>query len=56
MLLVAMLQIRTVAIIAEGIPENLTRKLNKLAIENKTCIIGPATVNNEPRPNTQTGL
>ena len=56
MLLVAVLQIRTVAIIAEGIPENLTRKLNKLAIENKTCIIGPATVNNEPRPDTPTGL
>ena len=53
---VTMLQIRTVAIIAEGIPENLTRKLNKLAIENKTCIIGPATVNNEPRSDAQTGF
>ena len=37
-------QIRTIAIIAEGIPENMTRKLNKLAIEKHVAIIGPATV------------
>ena len=37
-------QIRSIAIIAEGIPENLTRKLNKLAAEKKVAIIGPATV------------
>lgn len=37
-------QIRTIAIIAEGIPENMTRKLNKLASERKVKIIGPATV------------
>lgn len=37
-------QIRTIAIIAEGIPENLTRKLNKLANEKHVAIIGPATV------------
>lgn len=37
-------QIRTIAIIAEGIPENMTRKLNKLATQRKVNIIGPATV------------
>ncbi|XP_060533463.1 ATP-citrate synthase isoform X2 [Cylas formicarius] len=37
-------QIRTIAIIAEGIPENMTRKLIKLADEKKVTIIGPATV------------
>lgn len=37
-------QIRTIAIIAEGIPENMTRKLNKLANEKHVSIIGPATV------------
>uniref|UniRef100_T1J8J3 ATP-citrate synthase n=1 Tax=Strigamia maritima TaxID=126957 RepID=T1J8J3_STRMM len=37
-------QIRTIAIIAEGIPENLTRKLIKAAHEKKVAIIGPATV------------
>lgn len=37
-------QIRTIAIIAEGIPENQTRKLIKLANEKKVSIIGPATV------------
>ena len=37
-------QIRTIAIIAEGIPENSTRKLNKLAAEKHVAIIGPATV------------
>ncbi|XP_026472785.1 ATP-citrate synthase-like [Ctenocephalides felis] len=37
-------QIRTIAIIAEGIPENMTRKLIKLANEKKVSIIGPATV------------
>ncbi len=33
-----------VAIIAEGIPENMTRKMNKLAKEKGVTIIGPATV------------
>lgn len=37
-------QIRTIAIIAEGIPENMTRKLILLAQEKNVKIIGPATV------------
>ncbi|XP_041367223.1 ATP-citrate synthase-like isoform X2 [Gigantopelta aegis] len=37
-------QIRTIAIIAEGIPENLTRQLIKKANEKGVTIIGPATV------------
>ncbi|OXA58729.1 ATP-citrate synthase [Folsomia candida] len=37
-------QIRTIAIIAEGIPENMTRKMIKKAHEKKVSIIGPATV------------
>ena len=37
-------QIRTICIIAEGIPENLTRKLNAMAAEKQVTIIGPATV------------
>ncbi|KAK3591986.1 hypothetical protein CHS0354_031493 [Potamilus streckersoni] len=37
-------QIRTIAIIAEGIPENLTRQLIKMADEKGVHIIGPATV------------
>jgi len=37
-------QIRTIAIIAEGIPENMTRKLNNMAQEKNISIIGPATV------------
>lgn len=37
-------QIRTIAIIAEGIPENLTRNLIKMADEKGVTIIGPATV------------
>ncbi|XP_044741718.1 ATP-citrate synthase [Chrysoperla carnea] len=37
-------QIRTIAIIAEGIPENLTRKLIVQANAKKVNIIGPATV------------
>ncbi|XP_063985408.1 ATP-citrate synthase [Diachasmimorpha longicaudata] len=37
-------QIRTIAIIAEGIPENMTRKLILMAHEKKVTIIGPATV------------
>lgn len=37
-------QIRTIAIIAEGIPENMTRKLILLAQEKGINIIGPATV------------
>lgn len=37
-------QIRTIAIIAEGIPENQTRKLIKLAHVKNVAIIGPATV------------
>uniref|UniRef100_H2ZP60 ATP-citrate synthase n=2 Tax=Ciona savignyi TaxID=51511 RepID=H2ZP60_CIOSA len=37
-------QIRTIAIIAEGIPESTTKKLNKLAQEKNISIIGPATV------------
>ncbi|XP_074080018.1 ATP-citrate synthase isoform X2 [Macrotis lagotis] len=37
-------QIRTIAIIAEGIPEALTRKLIKRADQKGVTIIGPATV------------
>lgn len=37
-------QIKTIAIIAEGIPENLTRLLIKMANEKHVTIIGPATV------------
>ncbi|XP_004525979.1 ATP-citrate synthase isoform X1 [Ceratitis capitata] len=37
-------QIRTVAIIAEGIPENMTRKLIVAADKKGVSIIGPATV------------
>jgi ATP citrate (pro-S)-lyase len=37
-------QIRTIAIIAEGIPENMTRKVIKKADEKGVAIIGPATV------------
>lgn len=37
-------QIHTIAIIAEGIPENLTRILIKRANEKGVSIIGPATV------------
>lgn len=37
-------QIRTIAIIAEGIPENMTRKMIKKANAKKVSIIGPATV------------
>ena len=37
-------QIRTIAIIAEGIPENMTRILNKKAKEKGVVVIGPATV------------
>jgi len=36
--------IRTVAIIAEGMPERQTRNLIKIAAERKKVIIGPATV------------
>lgn len=38
------LQIRTIAIIAEGIPEAKTRQLNRKAKEFGVTIIGPATV------------
>ncbi|CAL7950954.1 unnamed protein product [Xylocopa violacea] len=37
-------QIRTIAIIAEGIPENMTRKLILMAQQRGVTIIGPATV------------
>ncbi|KAK7919545.1 hypothetical protein WMY93_010829 [Mugilogobius chulae] len=37
-------QIHTIAIIAEGIPEALTRKMIKMADEKAVTIIGPATV------------
>ena len=36
--------IKTVAIIAEGIPENMTRRLVRVAREKEVTIIGPATV------------
>lgn len=37
-------QIKVIAIIAEGIPENMTRKMNKIADAKGVTIIGPATV------------
>ncbi|XP_006821438.1 ATP-citrate synthase-like [Saccoglossus kowalevskii] len=37
-------QIRSITNIAEGIPENKTRLLNKIAKEKNVSIIGPATV------------
>jgi len=37
-------QIKTIAIIAEGVPESQTRKLNKAATKKNVGIIGPATV------------
>lgn len=37
-------QIRSIAIIAEGIPENQTRRMIKLANKKGVLIIGPATV------------
>ncbi|ODM94853.1 ATP-citrate synthase [Orchesella cincta] len=37
-------QVRCIAIIAEGIPENMTRKIIQKANQKKTSIIGPATV------------
>lgn len=37
-------QIKTIAIIAEGVPESQTRKINKDAAEKGVGIIGPATV------------
>ena len=37
-------RIRTIAIIAEGIPENMTRRLLRVAREKQVTIIGPATV------------
>ncbi|VDN50918.1 unnamed protein product [Dracunculus medinensis] len=37
-------QIRVIAIIAEGVPENLSRKIIKIANEKGVMIIGPATV------------
>ena len=37
-------QIKCIAIIAEGIPENKTRELIKAANEKGVTIIGPATV------------
>lgn len=37
-------QIRTIAIIAEGIPENMTRKIILRAQEKNVTVIGPATV------------
>lgn len=44
-----LLQIRTIAIIAEGIPEALTRKLIKAADKKGVTIIGPATVSTDGR-------
>ncbi|KAK6058335.1 CoA binding domain protein [Cooperia oncophora] len=37
-------KIRVIAIIAEGVPENQTRKLIKMASEKGVTLIGPATV------------
>lgn len=40
-------QIHTIAIIAEGIPEALTRKIIKKADEQGVTVIGPATVRHQ---------
>lgn len=37
-------QIKTIAIIAEGVPERHTKLINKKAKEAGVCIVGPATV------------
>lgn len=37
-------QIRVIAVIAEGVPENMTRRLIKVAHEKGVTLIGPATV------------
>jgi ATP-citrate lyase alpha-subunit len=37
-------QLRTIVVIAEGIPERLARHLRAVAVEKKKVIIGPATV------------
>ena len=37
-------QIKTIAIIAEGVPESQTRAFNKAAAKKGVGIIGPATV------------
>jgi len=37
-------QIKTIAIIAEGVPESQTRAFNKVAVDKGVGIIGPATV------------
>ncbi|MFH4978329.1 hypothetical protein AB6A40_005038 [Gnathostoma spinigerum] len=37
-------QLRVIAIIAEGVPENMTRRIIKVANEKRVTIIGPATV------------
>lgn len=37
-------QIKVIAIIAEGVPENQTRKIIRVAHEKGVTIIGPATV------------
>lgn len=37
-------KIRSIAIIAEGIPENLTRQIIKEADKKGVFVIGPATV------------
>lgn len=50
MALFVLMQIRTIAIIAEGIPEALTRKLIKAADKKGVTIIGPATVRADDLP------
>ena len=40
----SLLEGRSIAIIAEGIPENMTRQIINVAEEKKVNIIGPATV------------
>lgn len=37
-------QLRTIVVIAEGIPERLARHLRAVAVEKKKVVIGPATV------------
>ena len=37
-------QLKTIAIIAEGVPESQTRNINKAATDKNVGTIGPATV------------
>ncbi|VDP63791.1 unnamed protein product [Schistosoma mattheei] len=46
-------QIKCIAIIAEGIPENMTRRLIQRSKERNILLIGPATINQLQKTNIQ---